>query len=181
VEDDEQANLEQLESDVEATASQLRQLIAMQKAHAEVEDLQQTMTTLEEAMDKDPSQSYTRPLKDIDAQLQSLSRLLKQSTIPHSDTIYGMKVDLKARYTKLLVADENAHLVASSTPGTSSSTPVQKYRLPKFTIPEFNGDPMQWATFWQRFSSSVDSNVHLNESDKLTYLREAIKDKKAAD
>ena len=31
------------------------------------------------------------------------------------------------------------------------------------------------------FSSSLDSNDDLNESDKLTYLQEAVKDKKASD
>lgn len=179
-EEEEQANLDQHELDVQDTASRLRQLISLQKAYAEAKDLQQNIATLEEAMANDPSQSYGRPIKDIDTQLQAFATMLKQGTVPHKDTIYDMKTDLKARYTKLLVTDENARSATGSTPSTGS-TAAQKYRLPRFNIPEFNGDPMQWATFWQRFSSSVDSNSNLNEIDKLTYLREAVKDKKAAD
>ncbi len=52
---------------------------------------------------------------------------------------------------------------------------IKKYNLPKIPIPEFHGDPLDWAPFWEPFTTAVDSNTTLSEADKLTYLRAAIK------
>ena len=89
-EGEEQANLEHHDSDVQATASRLRELISLQSAYTEAKDLQQNMATLEEAMANDPSQSYSRPIKDIDTQLQAFATMLKKGTIPCNNAIYDV-------------------------------------------------------------------------------------------
>ena len=38
---------------------------------------------------------------------------------------------------------------------------------------------MKWAVFWEQFNSAVHYNTHLDNAQKLTSLREAIKDPKA--
>ena len=44
-------------------------------------------------------------------------------------------------------------------------------RLPKLTLPIFEGDPLLWQTFWDSFESAVHSNNVLSEVQKLNYLR----------
>ena len=58
------------------------------------------------------------------------------------------------------------------------STSGKHFNLPKLALPTFDGDPMKWSVFWERFQAAVDSNDKLDVSHKLTYLREAIKDPK---
>ena len=45
----------------------------------------------------------------------------------------------------------------------------------------FEGDPLDWAVFWERFQSTMDKEVGLSDSDKLTYLRSAMKCKSGED
>ena len=44
-------------------------------------------------------------------------------------------------------------------------------RLPKLTLPTFNGNPLQWQTFWDSFTAAVDSNPTLSQVQKLNYRR----------
>ena len=44
-------------------------------------------------------------------------------------------------------------------------------RLPKLTLPTFEGDPLKWQTFWDSFESAVDTNDVLTDIQKLNYLR----------
>ena len=39
---------------------------------------------------------------------------------------------------------------------------------------------MQWSTFWEHIRSAVHDNPQLESTQKLTYLREAIKDSTAS-
>ena len=59
--------------------------------------------------------------------------------------------------------------VTPSTHSVSSSFTVS--RLPKLTIPTFNGDPLSWQSFWDCFDAAVHSNHTLTGVQKLSYLR----------
>ena len=59
---------------------------------------------------------------------------------------------------------------------TSGVTAYQYSKLPMIKVPTFNGDIMGWSTFWATFKSTVDDRPELNNSQKLNYLRQAIKD-----
>ena len=48
-------------------------------------------------------------------------------------------------------------------------------KLPRIKIPTFDGNILNWRIFWEQFDSAVHSKSHLSDSDKLTYLREALK------
>ena len=44
-------------------------------------------------------------------------------------------------------------------------------RLPKLTLPKFNGDPLQFQTFWDSFEAAVHNNESLTGVQKFHYLR----------
>ena len=46
---------------------------------------------------------------------------------------------------------------------------VQKTRLPKLSLPRFNGEVTKFRTFWDSFQSAVD-NPNLTPIDKCNYL-----------
>ena len=47
---------------------------------------------------------------------------------------------------------------------------VQKTRLPKLSLPRFNGEITKFRTFWDSFQSAVDNNTNLTPIDKFNYL-----------
>ena len=49
-------------------------------------------------------------------------------------------------------------------------------KLPTIEVPTFNGDVMNWATFWAAFQSAVGNRDTLSDTTKLIYLRKAIMD-----
>lgn len=49
-------------------------------------------------------------------------------------------------------------------------------KLPKLDVPTFNGNILNWRSFWEQFSVSVHSRTALSDAEKLVYLRHAVKD-----
>ena len=49
-------------------------------------------------------------------------------------------------------------------------------KLPKLDVPTFNGNILNWQTFWEQFRISVHERGHISDAEKLVYLRQALKD-----
>ena len=47
---------------------------------------------------------------------------------------------------------------------------VDRVKLPKITLPHFNGNFMKWTSCWDSFYSAVHTNDRLAEVDKFNYL-----------
>ena len=48
--------------------------------------------------------------------------------------------------------------------------------LPRIEILTFDGNILNWWLFWEQFQVAVHDKPHLEEVDKLTYLRVALKE-----
>lgn len=60
---------------------------------------------------------------------------------------------------------------------TEAPTSVSKgVKLPKLDVPTFNGDILNWKSFWEQFCVSVHDRTTLSTSEKLVYLQHALKD-----
>ena len=49
-------------------------------------------------------------------------------------------------------------------------------KLPKFSVPTFDGNIMNWSNFWDQFSVAIHDKTELSDTAKLAYLRDALKD-----
>ena len=47
--------------------------------------------------------------------------------------------------------------------------------FPPIEVPKFDGIIMKWRPFWEQFQAAIQNKPHLEDVDKLTYLRDAIK------
>ena len=63
---------------------------------------------------------------------------------------------------------QDVHILSSS---SSIATSQSVSCLPKLSLPNFNGDPLSWQTFWDSFVAAVDSSPVLSGVQKFTYLR----------
>ena len=48
--------------------------------------------------------------------------------------------------------------------------------LPWIEIPTFGSSILNWRLFWEQFQAAVHDKPQLGEVDKLTYLRDVLKD-----
>ena len=55
-------------------------------------------------------------------------------------------------------------------------TTVSGVKLPKLEVPTFDGNIMNWTAFWERFDALIQSKKGANDAEKLTYLRQILKD-----
>ena len=53
-------------------------------------------------------------------------------------------------------------------------TPRVHINLPKLHIQQFDGNPLEWLTFWDSYSNAVQNNQELNDIDKMNYLKGLI-------
>ena len=47
-------------------------------------------------------------------------------------------------------------------------------KLPKLDVPKFDGDILNWKTFWEQFNVSIHSQKSLSDAEKLIYLRSSV-------
>ena len=83
-----------------------------------------------------------------------------------------LKIDLKVKAVKQLPQD-----VESSPKLSKAEAP--RIRLPKISVPSFNGNILNWTSFWEQFEVASDSQDSLRDVDKLAYLKDAVKDSPA--
>lgn len=57
---------------------------------------------------------------------------------------------------------------------TSASMQSQFNKLPKLDLPKFDGNILEWNSFWDSFESSVHSNPSLSDVQKFNYLRSLL-------
>ena len=62
--------------------------------------------------------------------------------------------------------------VSSPAAVTGSATRV---KLPKLDLPLFDGKYAEWTSFWDQFNASVDAEPSLVDSQKLNYLKRALR------
>ena len=48
-------------------------------------------------------------------------------------------------------------------------------KSPKLSIPNFDGDVLNWRTFWEQFGVSIHSRPQMSDAEKLAYLKDALK------
>ena len=49
-------------------------------------------------------------------------------------------------------------------------------QLPKIEVPTFDGNLLNWRFYWEQFECTIHSKTQLTNTDKLTYLRDALND-----
>ncbi len=142
-------------------------------------------------------QGKLKILEDIDEKLllkcevSEIEKIIEESTdVTARVTETVNKIESftkKAEKTKLPDRDANlANAFTTSSPirppqgagagiqnisnNSGSSSQNSGVRLPKITLPRFNGDITRFYSFWQSFESSIDKNDSLTPVDKFNYL-----------
>ena len=67
-------------------------------------------------------------------------------------------------------------LLRSRSSPSPSVSDAKGVKLPKLDVPVFDGNILNWKTFWEQFDVAVHDRSNLTDTEKLAYLRHALKD-----
>ena len=68
------------------------------------------------------------------------------------------------------------HTKSTTSDHSGPTKATTSIKLPKVSIPKFNGDILNLRTFWEQFGVSIHSWPQLSDAEKLAYLKDALKD-----
>ena len=95
-------------------------------------------------------------------------------TVMPAATVPATTVTSAATATPVTSAATATSTVAGGTSGTDPPGPSARVKLPKITLPRFNGNLMKWTAFWDSYHSAIHTNGQLSEIDKFNYLRSLL-------
>ena len=98
----------------------------------------------------------------LDEVLRKLELTLKQLISKHQKLMELMPT----------VKDDDTNSDHSG-PAKAKATSI---KLPKLSIPKFDGAILNWRTFWEQFQVSIHNKNHLSDAEKLAYLKDDLKD-----
>ena len=81
--------------------------------------------------------------------------------------------DYKFMIMEALKNNQHNKPVSSFHDNNSSTKPTTTridVNLPKLSIQSFNGNQLEWLTFWDSFSAVIDEHTELNNIGKMNYL-----------
>ena len=81
----------------------------------------------------------------------------------------------KQLFDSILEIRKQLRSCSSHLPTSSSISDTKGVKLPKLDVPTFDGNLLNWKTFWEQFKVAVHVQPNLSDSEKLAYLRHALK------
>ena len=114
---------------------------------------------------------YEEQLRDRKVELVDICSNRLSLGIEESDQLYTSQTqldkelfDCSFKIKRLLFPSGQA--LDSTLPSLDS----KGVRLPKLDVPKFDGNIINWRTFWEQFSISTHSQSGLSDAEKLVYL-----------
>ena len=141
--------------------------------------IREQIKELEQMIEDYPDKSYEQTVLDLKTRLDKLRADADHFSIPQGHEVRHLISGLSSAMANLTATQKKPPSSTSAHCSSDYST-SSKVNLPKLALLTFHGDPMKWASFWERFEAAVDSNDQLSVSHKLTHLREAVKDPKVS-
>ena len=145
--------------------------------------LEKAVSLIREAINASPAPTDACLLAQFEEQLRDL----KSELSGVSDSILNMDLDETDAITKSHDAMEKEmfncglkikQLLSLTHTPSVASTPVSTdkgVKLPKLDVPTFDGQVINWRSFWEQFEVAIHSKSALSDSEKLAYLKHALK------
>ena len=174
---------------------QLNKLLTQREAQHRI-----IATNLEKIQAEDLSTSNRRKLLEILTEKVETIKTLTEKVANHADVDdfvtelveseqylidLELKIDTIREGSSNQQRDENQNSRENRTPDgtppsshvsldTCNSSNASYHKLPKLTLPQFNGNVTEWQTFWDCFESSIHFNTTLSDVQKFSYLRSLL-------
>ena len=170
----EEAALDIFTDKVEEVRVLADEMITLKQAHRALEDFRIDVEALQDNINANPEKEHSSSLALINAVHQDVRKLINSSTV---ESEHPLRQELNCFSTLIcrLSTKDKLSLTTLTTPSTMP-TRSKTVQLPKIHLPTFEGNLMNWSTFWSQFRVAVDSNADLSEKHKLAHLCDAVQD-----
>ena len=160
------------------------ELLSLKAIQAGLDDFKADLAALKDLFADKPDDNHNNALQALESSHSALRHDCRKADLSKE---HPLKTDLETCRTlltrlnsELATQKESRDTASSSSSVISSSSPSpfireEEGKLPSLDLPTFHGDIMEWSTFWASFKSTIDSR-RLSNTNKLAYLRKAIKD-----
>ena len=157
----EEDDMLQYETTVEALQNKV---CSLQSLNEKILSLTDAESTPDEMLE---SEEYTF---DLEVKLRKCRQyLLQKSTIKDAEVVPTQRCEAQPQDTQS--RNENSSNSSRQPFPVPSNSNTQFSKLPKLTLPKFDGDLLQWQPFWDSFDSSIHSNINLTDVQKFGYLK----------
>ncbi len=122
---------------------------------------------------------YEEQLSDYKSALAEIRRTLLSMELTEGDELETLTSALdKITFYCGLQLKRLMYVPSSGSDETTASitTAPKGVRLPKIDVPTFNGNLVNWRTFWEQFSVAIYDRPRLSVTKKLVYIRKSLKD-----
>ena len=113
----------------------------------------------------------------IKAELGNICSVLLSLDVEDSDKLYTLQTQLDKELfdcslkIKMLLFP-SGHSLDSIPPSLDG----KGVKLPNLDVPKFDGNIINWRTFWEQFSILIHSRPGLSDAEELVYLQHSLKD-----
>ena len=159
------------------TVMQTRQLIALQsKLKRKVEDICAKNKTIEDLTpDEDLEAELNAAEENIDRIQEFIDRVdWDQDEIAKKEKRKAAS-DADAATASVAASAATAAATAAASASGTTTSPPQQVKLPALDLVSFTGSYSEWTSFIDLFDATVHANTHLTKSQKLQYLKYAVK------
>ena len=183
---DEDLAMEAFQEAIASARDTADQLLALKSVLTGLADFHNDSTSISDFLEANPEGNQSSSVKKLETLYLSLKEEWKGANLPQTHSIKAELDSCRKTITALeasvaAVRDKSdSHSITSFTSSTSSSGVTccgsSHFDLPTIEVPKFHGSILEWSTFWAAFKSSIDSRKELTNTQKLQYLRQAVKD-----
>lgn len=99
-----------------------------------------------------------------------------ESEVEEQLTLYSQMEEALFECSHSLRKLSKAYKVSTVTETPLSIASGSGVRLPKLSVPTFDGNILNWRQFWDQFTVSIHNRHNLSDSEKLVYLQHALKE-----
>ena len=112
---------------------------------------------------------YAAQVNSLDADLQDISQGIL--TLDRDEDLMEQRAAIKKALFDLGINIER--LIQDRPEGPQPGT-FSSIKLPKSSVPLFDGNMLNWASFWEQYCAAIHSNSRLKKAEKLVYLKDAV-------
>ena len=157
-------------------------LLLLTNLRKNLDDFKIDLDALQTIVQDHPDQAHSTAVERLEQVHLAIRNDWKKTDLSQDHSI-KTEIDTSRRLLTKLASEvatqrESRDSASSHSSSSDSSTHVPRElqsKLPTIDVPTFHGDIMKWASFWSTFQAVIDSKP-LSKTNKLTYLRKAIKD-----
>ena len=151
-------------------------LLSWKRVQSAAQMLDNSVTSLNNLWTRDPDAQYSSLVTEMSRDCKTLQIMVETSRIDKGDPLRDQAREICARADGLRIKLGGTH-TSEDKSSVKKGSHTSGYKRAPLQVPTFNGEMKEWHTFWTAFKLAIHNATDLDPEIKLSYLKEAMKDK----